>query len=131
MQLRSTIAAVLGAGVLAAAAAYAPSASADNVGFSLSIGGPGYGVSVGNYGYGYYDYWRPAPVYVAPYVPVYRPRTYYYYDPVAGVHPRPVYRQYRQYDRYDRWRDRRDGYDGWRDRRSRDDWGASGYVYSR
>jgi hypothetical protein len=73
---------------LTAGLAFAPSAAASNVGWSVSVGGPGYAVSVGQpaywggYGYGYrphYRHWhyRPAPV-VYPAVPYYVP-------------PRPVY----------------------------------------
>ena len=74
---------------LAAGLAFAPSATANNVGWSVSVGGPGYAVSVGQpaywggyrYGHGYRPYWRhyyrPAPV-VYPAVPYY-------------VAPRPVY----------------------------------------
>ena len=94
MTLRNTFASAIGALALAAAAAYAPAASADRVGFNVTFGGPGYAVNVGNAGFGYYDYWRPAPVVVAPYVP-YAPYTYYdrpYYRP-AYV-PVPVYRPY-------------------------------------
>ena len=61
-----TFASAVGALALAAAAAYAPAASADRVGFNVTFGGPGYAVNVGNGGYGYYDHWRPAPVVVAP-----------------------------------------------------------------
>jgi hypothetical protein len=124
MKLRSIIATSIGAVALAAAAVYAPSASADRVGFNVSVGGPGYGFSVGNYGYGYYDSWRPAPVYVAPYTPYYyQPYRSYYYDPVV-IHPRPAYR-YRHYDRHDHWRHRQ-GY-----RHGDGNHGAVGYVYSR
>ena len=88
MQLRTRLATAVGALGLAAAA-FAPAASADRVGFSVSVGGPGYALSVGNYRYGgYYDDWRPAPVVVAPYAPYYRP---YYPRPVV-VAPPVVYR---------------------------------------
>ena len=73
MKLRTSIASAVGALALAGAAAYAPAASADRVGFNVTFGGPGYAVNVGNAGYGYYDSWRPAPVVVAPYAPYYRP----------------------------------------------------------
>jgi hypothetical protein len=111
MQLRTRIVSALGALGLAAAAFYAPAASADRVGFSLSVGGPGYAVSVGNYGYGYYDHWRPAPVVVAPYAPYYGT---YYPRPVV-VAPPVVYRPYPAYRAYyrDGWRGHRHG--GWRD----------------
>ena len=97
MSLRKTFASAVGALALAGAAAYAPAASADRVGFNVTFGGPGYAVNVGNAGFGYYDYWRPAPVVVAPYVPY----TYYapYYRP-AYV-PVPVYRPYPVYRSYD------------------------------
>ena len=118
MKLRTTIASTVGALALAAAAAYAPAASADRVGFNLTFGGPGYAVNVGNVGYGYYDYWRPAPVVVAPYAPYYRPyRSYYqpYYAPVVVpapvvVRPYPVYRPYHGYRPDWRHRDRSVGY---------------------
>ena len=100
MKLRTTIASTVGVLALAAAAAYAPAASADRVGFNLTFGGPGYAVNVGNAGYGhydhgYYDYYRPAPVVVAPYYRPYRS----YYAPVivpapVVVRPYPVYRPY-------------------------------------
>lgn len=98
MQLRTRFTAALGALGLAAAAFYAPVASADRVGFSLSFGGPGYSVGIGNYGYGvdYYDYWRPAPV-VVPSVPYYRS---YYYPQPAYVAPPVVYRPYPVYRTY-------------------------------
>ena len=108
MKLRTTFASVVGALALAAAAAYAPAASADRVGFNLTIGGPGYAVNVGNAGYGYYDYWRPAPVVVAPY-------SYYpyrsYYAPVVVpapvvVRPYPVYRPYYGHRYHGRYYDR-------------------------
>ena len=94
MNLRTRIASAVGAIALAGAVAYAPAASADRIGFNLTFGGPGYAVNVGNagYGYGYYDYWRPAPVYVAPYTTYYQP---YYYAPV--VRPYPVYRHYHRH----------------------------------
>ncbi len=104
MNLRTTIASAVGALALSAAAAYAPAASADRVGFNLTFGGPGYAVNVGNAGYGHYDYWRPAPVVVAPYAPYYhRPYRSYYAPAPVVVRPYPVYRPYyrqhwRQYD---------------------------------
>lgn len=114
MKLRTTLASIFGALALAAAAAYAPAAFADRVGFNVTLGGPGYAVNFGNAGYGYYDAWRPAPVVVAPYAPYYAPyRTYYrpyyppYYAPVV-VRPYPVYRGY-QGDRYHRHGDRNHG----------------------
>ena len=89
MNLRTRIASTVGAIALAGAVAYAPAASADRVGFNVTFGGPGYAFNIGNTDYGYYDYWRPAPVVVAPYAPYYRP---HYYAPV--VRPYPVYRHY-------------------------------------
>jgi hypothetical protein len=117
MKLRTTIASTVGALALAAAAAYAPAASADRVGFNVTFGGPGYAVNVGNAGYGYYDHWRPAPVVVAPYAPYYRPYRPYrpYYAPVVVpapvvVRPYPVYRPYYDYRHDWRYRDRPVGY---------------------
>jgi hypothetical protein len=116
MNLRTTFASAVGALALAAAAAYAPVASADRVGFNVTIGGPGYAFNIGNAGYGYYDVWRPAPVVVAPYVPY---ATYGYYGrpnyrpayvaPV--VRPSPVYRPYYSAQRpyYGRHDSRRQG----------------------
>jgi hypothetical protein len=59
----------IGAALLAAAAAFAPAAHAERVGFNVSIGGPGYGVSFGNGPYWrgshyYRPYWSAA--YLAP-----------------------------------------------------------------
>lgn len=109
MKLRTTLASIAGAFALAAAASYAPAATADRVGFNLSFGGPGYTVDVGNAGYGYYDYWRPAPVVVAPYEPYYYRPYRPYYAPVV-VRPYPVYRPY--YGHRNDWRrhDRPVGY---------------------
>ena len=91
---------------LAASVAFAPGASANNVAWSVSVGGPGFAVSAGQprywggyrgYGYGYgYGYYRPwhrpvAPViypygYVAP-RPVYVvPRPAYYAPPVVSYY---------------------------------------------
>jgi hypothetical protein len=115
MLLRTKLASTVGALGLAAAAVYAPAASADRVGFSVSVGGPGYAFNVGNAGYYDYDYWRPAPVVVAPYVPYYRP---YYPRPVVVAppviyRPYPVYRgyyrhDYRDWDRGRHWDRRHD-----------------------
>ena len=111
MRLRTKVATTIGALGLAAAAFYAPAASADRVGFSLSLGGPGYSVNLGNYGYGYYDYWRPAPVVVAPYAPYYAPRPVVVPPPVV-YRPYPVYRSYDRWDRrHDRWDRRHDRWD--------------------
>jgi len=73
--LRRTTQLALGTALVACAAAFAPAAHADRVGFNVSIGGPGYAVSVGNgpyWGYRPYHrhYWRgpyvaPPVVYVA------------------------------------------------------------------
>lgn len=109
MRLRTKLATTIGALGLAAAAFYAPAASADRVGFSLSLGGPGYSVNLGNYGY--YDYWRPAPVVVAPYAPYYAPRPVVVPPPVV-YRPYPVYRSYDRWDRrHDRWDRRHDRWD--------------------
>jgi hypothetical protein len=90
--LRRTTHIAIGTALLAAAAAFAPAAHADRVGFNVSIGGPGYGVSFGNApywgGYRYRPYWGPA--YVAPPV-VYAPPVYYR-APVVYRAPRVVYR---------------------------------------
>lgn len=104
MKSISRFTAVLGAVGLAAAVAYAPAASADRVGFSISVGGPGYGFTAGNYGGYYGGYYAPPPVIVTP-APVYRPyyRPYYAPGPVfvappVVVRPYPVYRPaYRGY----------------------------------
>jgi hypothetical protein len=87
------------AAVLVIGAAFAPSASASNVAWGVSVGGPGFVVSAGQpgywhgyrgYGYGYYRPWhRPfAPIVYAPppvvYPYAYAPRPVY-------VAPRPVY----------------------------------------
>ena len=112
MKLRTTLASAVGALALAAAAAYAPSAAADRVGFNLTFGGPGYAVNVGNAGYGYYDYgydyWRPAPVVVVPPYTYYRPYRPYY-APVV-VRPYPVYRPYYGHRHHGRHYDRPVGY---------------------
>ena len=91
--LRRTTQIALGTALVAAAAAFAPAAHADRIGFNLSIGGPGYGVAFGNgpYWHGshhYRPYWSAA--YVAPPV-VYTP-PYYYSAPVVYPAPRVVYR---------------------------------------
>ena len=120
MELRSKIASAAGALALAAAAFYAPAASADRVGFNVTFGGPGYAVNVGN-GYGYYDYWQPAPVVVAPYAP-YAPYAYYgrpYYRPYVVSTPYPVYRPYSGHRHY------RDGHQSHRHSR------PVGHVYHR
>jgi len=95
---RRTTQLAVGTALIAAAAAFAPAAHADRVGFNVSIGGPGYGVSFGNapYRYGghhYRPYWSAA--YIAPPV-VYAPPVYYpapvYTAPVVYRAPRVVYR---------------------------------------
>ena len=55
--LRRTTQIALGTALVAAAAAFAPAAHADRVGFNVSIGGPGYGVAFGNG-----PYWRGSPL---------------------------------------------------------------------
>ena len=87
------------AATLAGGAAFAPVASANNVGWSVSVGGPGFAVSAGQpywggyrgYGYGYghgYGYHR-RPAY-RPVAPVVYPYGYVAPRPVYVV-PRPVY----------------------------------------
>jgi hypothetical protein len=84
------------AAALAGGAAYAPAAAANNVAWSVSVGGPGFAVSAGQpywggyrgYGYGYgYGYHRP---WHRPVVPVAYPYGYVAPRPVYVV-PRPVY----------------------------------------
>jgi hypothetical protein len=73
--IRRTTQIAIGTALVAAAAAFAPAAHAERVGFNVSIGGPGYAVSFGN----------------APYFRAYRP---YYHGPrwrAAYVAPRTVY----------------------------------------
>ena len=96
--LRRTTHFALGTALLAAAAAFAPAAHADRIGFNVSIGGPGYAVSFGNapywahrhYRHYYRPYWRP--VYAAPRV-VYEPRVVYV-APRARVAYRAPYVRY-------------------------------------
>ena len=86
--LRRTTHIALATALVAAAAAFAPAAHADRIGFNVSIGGPGYGVAFGNAPYwGHRHYYWPAwrPVYVAPPVVYAPPRVVY-------VAPRVVYR---------------------------------------
>jgi len=112
MTLRTALSSLSAAG-LAAALAYAPAATAGNVGFNLTVGAPGYAFSVGNQGYGF-GYHAPAygpRVHHIPYAPAYRPYESFYYAPVAStpyfvpapvivrpapvvVRPLPVYRPY-------------------------------------
>jgi hypothetical protein len=92
------------AAALAGGIAFAPTASANNVAWSVSVGGPGFAVSAGQpywgsyrgYGYGYrHGYYRPwhrpiAPVvypygYVVP-RPVYVAPPAYYPAPVVGYY---------------------------------------------
>ena len=78
--LRRTTHIALATALVAAAAAFAPAAHADRIGFNVSIGGPGYGVAFGNAPYwGHRYYYRPAwrPVYVAPPVVYAPPRVVY------------------------------------------------------
>lgn len=86
--LRRTTHLALATALVAGAAAFAPAAHADRVGFNLSFGGPGYGVAVGNAPWYGYRYYAPAPVYVAPPVVYAPPRVVYYAPPP----PRIVYR---------------------------------------
>ena len=98
--LRRTTHLALGTALLAAAAAFAPAAHADRVGFNVSIGGPGYDVTFGNapywghrayWGHPYYyrHHWRPAYVY-APRVVYYAPPRVVYRAPYV-VHRRLYY----------------------------------------
>jgi hypothetical protein len=101
MNVRSRIAAILGAVGFAALAAYAPAALADRVGFNVTVGVPGLGFTVGNYGapYGGYDggyygaYYAPVVV-VPPPVPYYYRPYRPYYAPVVVPAPYPVVRPY-------------------------------------
>jgi|SRR5687767_8443580 len=124
MNLRTRIASTVGAIALAGAVAYAPAASADRVGFNVTFGGPGYAFNIGNTGYGYYDSWRPAPVYVAPYTTYYQP---HYYAPV--VRPYPVYRHHDRHYGH-RHGHRHDGHRGGHDRGRHGDRHV-GYVHHR
>jgi hypothetical protein len=98
---RTVIVATLAA-VLAGSVAFAPTATASNVAWSVSVGGPGFVVSAGQpgywngyrgygagYGYGYRHYrpwYRPvAPIVYSPYYAYAAPRVY--------AAPRPVYVQ--------------------------------------
>ena len=85
----------LGTALVAAAAAFAPAAHADRVGFNVSIGGPGYGVSFGNApywgGHHHRHHYRP----YRHYRPHWRAAYYYdYYAPPVVYYraPRVVYR---------------------------------------
>jgi hypothetical protein len=92
--LRRSTHLALATALVAGAAAFAPAAHADRVGFNVSIGGPGYGVSFGNAPYfGYRHYYRPAyaPVYVAPRI-VYASPPVVYVAPPARVVYRAPYR---------------------------------------
>lgn len=98
------------AAALAVGIAFAPAASANNVAWSVSVGGPGFSVSAGQpywggyrgYGYGYrYGYYRPwhrlaAPV-VYPYGYVAPRRAYVVPQPV--YYPAPVVNYYGYYGR--------------------------------
>ena len=88
--LRRTTQLALGTALIAAAATFAPAASAGNVGFNVSIAGPGYGVSFGNAPYyGHRHYYRP-------YYRGYGYRPYYYggYRPYARGYVRGYARGY-------------------------------------
>lgn len=103
MKNTRVIPAILGTLLVGAATAFAPAASADNVGWSVSVGVPGLAITAGEpayYGAPYRPYYRPyyrpvvvappvvyAPYYAAP-VPVYRP--YRYYAPRPVVYGPPV-----------------------------------------
>ncbi len=86
------------AAIVAGGLAFAPAASANNVGWSVSIGGPGFAVSAGQpywggyrgYGYGYGYAYRPG--YYRPYRPaVVYPAPVYVAPRPVYVAPRPVY----------------------------------------
>jgi hypothetical protein len=92
--LRRTTQIAVASALVAAAAAFAPAAHADRIGFNVSVGGPGYGVTFGNVpGWGP-RYYAPAPVYVAPPPPrvVYTPPRVVYYAPPARIVYRAPYR---------------------------------------
>jgi hypothetical protein len=74
-------------GTLVLGLAAAPAASANNVAWSVSIGGPGYVVSAGQPAY-----WGPRPYYG--YRPAYVAPPVYYPAPVVYSYPRPYYRPY-------------------------------------
>jgi hypothetical protein len=106
MKSTRVVPAVLGTLLVGAAAAFAPAASAGNVGWSVSVGVPGVAISAGEpvyYGAPYRPYYRPyyAPVVVAPPVvyssyyapvPVYAP--YRYWAPRPVVYAPRVYAPY-------------------------------------
>jgi len=78
------------AGTVALGLAVAPTASANNVAWSVSIGGPGYVVSAGQPAYwGPRPYYGYRPAYVAP--PVYYPAPVVYPASVVYSYPRPYY----------------------------------------
>ena len=85
----AAVAAVAGAGALAAIPA-----QASNVSWGVSIGVPGFGVYAGAPAWGYGHGYRP---YARPYAPVYAPAPAYYGPRV--VYPAP-YRHYRTYAPY-------------------------------
>jgi hypothetical protein len=96
--LRRTTQLAFATALVAGAAAFAPAAHANGVGFNVSVGGPGYAVTFGNAPWWGHRYYAPAPVYVAPPV-VYAPPRVVYYAPPARVVYRAPYR-YRPYPYY-------------------------------
>lgn len=102
MKSTRVIPAVLGTLLVGAATAFAPAASAGNVGWSVSVGVPGLAIAAGEpayFGAPYRPHFRPwyrpvvmaPPVVYAPYfapAPVYRP--YRYVAPRAVVYGAPV-----------------------------------------
>ena len=103
---RHTTQIALASALVAGAAAFAPAAHADRIGFNVSVGGPGYGVTFGNAPVWGPRYYAPAPVYVAPPPPrvVYAPPRVVYYTPPARIVYRPYPHRYvvhpRVYYRY-------------------------------
>ncbi len=105
MKSTRVIPAVLGTLLVGAAAAFAPAASANNVGWSVSVGVPGLAITAGEptfYGAPYRPHYRPwyRPVVVAPpavYAPVPAPiyRPYRHYAPRPVVYVAPVVSPYR------------------------------------
>ena len=98
--LRRTTQIALASALVAGAAAFAPAAHADRIGFNVSVGGPGYGVTFGNVPVWRPRYYAPAPVYVAPPPP----RVVYYAPPARIVYRAPYRHRYvvhpRVYYRY-------------------------------
>jgi hypothetical protein len=104
--LRRTTQIALASALVAGAAAFAPAAHADRIGFNVSVGGPGYGIAFGNAPVWGPRYYAPVPVYVAPpprvvYAP---PRVVYYAPPARIVYRAPYRHRYvvhpRVYYRY-------------------------------